>query len=92
MPFCWELRGGRRSRADRLPRNEARHPPLNGGGHRDVSKIRVRPHRALLRHSRDRHDSHAPLSHRVFATVYVTGGRPLNPRRLGTRWYHDPVR
>ena len=43
MPFCWELRGGRRSRADRLPRNEARHPPLNGGGHRVYRKLGFEP-------------------------------------------------
>jgi len=35
-------------------------------------KIRVRAHRALLRHSRDRHDFHAPLSHRAFAATERT--------------------
>jgi GNAT superfamily N-acetyltransferase len=30
-------------------RDEAGHPPLDGRGHRAVSKIRVRAHRALLR-------------------------------------------
>jgi hypothetical protein len=52
------------SRADRLPRNEAGHPPLNGRGRRAVPKVRVRAHRALLRHSRDRHDLYATLAHR----------------------------
>src|ERR1700730_9536852 len=54
-----------RSEADRLPRDEAGYPPLNDGGHRAVSKVRVRAHRALLRDPRDRHDFHAPLSHRA---------------------------
>ena len=30
----------------------------------------------VLRHSRGRHDFHAPLSHRAFAAVYVSSGRP----------------
>ena len=51
------------SRADRLPRDEVRYSPLNGRGHCAVSKVRVRAHRAVLRHSGDRHDLHAPLSH-----------------------------
>jgi GNAT superfamily N-acetyltransferase len=40
--------------------------PSMTGGHRAVSKVRIRAHRALLRHSRDRHDFHAPLSDRAF--------------------------
>ena len=53
------------SQVDRLPRDEAGCPPLNDGGHRGVSKVRVRAHRVLLRDPRDRHDLYAPLSHRA---------------------------
>ena len=52
--------GYREMRLDTLPSMAG---ALNGRGHRAVSKVRVRAHRALLRDPRDRDDIHAPLSH-----------------------------